>query len=132
MSSEATDIQTALREMSGSIGGLKSTVDSMASQWARQESTATEGRSKLHAKFDKLQNAVTALDARVDNLSKTVTAIEPTWKKYGDEKLREEGAQRLGLKLWAALLAATGFLGWALHGAINQAMDWVIHLRPPS
>lgn len=125
---ELAAIQSALIKMSGEIGGLKSTVESISSQWARQETAASDGRARLHAKIEAVQSDVTGLSGRVDNLSDKVTLIEPSVKAYEKETLREEGAKRLGLRLWAALMAATGFLGWALHGVISQFGDWITHL----
>lgn len=125
--SDDADIQAALRDMSGTIGGLKSTVDSLASQWARQETAASDGRARLHSKVEAVQNSVTTLSGRVDNLSDKVMLIEPSVKAYEKETLREEGAKRLGLKLWGALMAATGLLGWALHGVASQVWEWIFH-----
>lgn len=124
---ELAGIQAALLKMSGEIGGLKSTVESISSQWARQETAASDGRARLHAKVEAVQSSVTTLSGRVDNLSEKVTLIEPSVKAYEKETLREEGAKRLGLKLWAALMAATGLLGWALHGVASQVWEWIFH-----
>jgi outer membrane murein-binding lipoprotein Lpp len=112
-------IQAALREMSEKIGGLNSTVGSLVSQWARQETAASDGRSRLHSKIEEVKDSVTKLDGRVDNLSTKVTAIEPAMKAFEKEELRQEGAKRLGAKIWAAMLLATGLAGWGVHEAIS-------------
>lgn len=125
---ELAGIQAALIRMSGEIGGLKSTVESISSQWARQEDAASDGRARLHSKIEAVQGSVTTLSGRVDNLSEKVTLIEPSVKAYEKETQREEGAKQLGLKLWAGLTAAAGLLGWALHGVISQLGDWIVHL----
>jgi signal transduction histidine kinase len=45
--------------------------------------------------------------------------VEPAVKKYEDEKMREEGAKRLGKGLIAALTASAGAIGWGLHEFIG-------------
>ena len=112
-----------LHEISAEIGGLKTAFNLMMAQWARQEETATAGRKALADKFESLQQTVGAqlssLNLRVDRVVDTMSKVEPAVKKYEDEKLREEGAKRLGGKLIAALMAAAGGIGWGLHELIG-------------
>lgn len=117
------DIHSVLRDMTGSIAGLKSTVDSLASQWARQETAASDGRARLHSKIEEVKESVTKLDGRVDNLSTKVTAIEPAMKAFEKEELRQEGARRLGARIWAAIVLAAGLAGWGVH----EAFGWFFH-----
>jgi hypothetical protein len=116
---ELAGIQAALLKMSGEIGGLKSTVESISSQWARQETAASDGRARLHQKVEEVKQSVTKLDNRVDNLSTKVAAIEPAMQAFQKEELRQEGAKRLGAKLWGLMLLAAGAAGWAIHEAIG-------------
>lgn len=120
---ELAEIQRALRDMTGTIGGLKSTVDSLAVQWARQETAASDGRARLHSKIEEVKDSVTKLDGRVDNLSEKVTAIEPSMKAFEKEELRQEGAKRLGARLWGAMVLAAGLAGWGVH----EAIGWIFH-----
>lgn len=116
---ELAGIQAALIKMSGEIGGLKSTVDQISSQWARQETNASAGRAQLHTKIEGVQGSVAALSGRVDNLSEKVTAIEPSMKAFEREEFRQEGVKRLGARLWGAMLVAAGFAGWGIHETVS-------------
>lgn len=105
------------------VGGLKSSVDSMMGQWQRQEQEATEGRRRLHEKFEAFRNDVSlklqALTHRVDALGAQVTVIEPSVTIFKEEKLRVEGAKRLGKVLMGALGMAAGGIGWGLHELVS-------------
>jgi hypothetical protein len=123
-----------LHQISAEIGGLKKSVEIMTDLWERQEESATAGRRALHEKFDMLRQQVgmdvAALSIRVDRLTDKVSMIEPSVTVFKekmqadkDDDLREEGAQRLGLKLWAALMAICGLLGWGAH----EFIGWIRH-----
>lgn len=120
---ELAGIQAALLKMSGEIGGLKSTVDSISSQWARQETNASAGRAGLHAKIEAVQGSVTNLSGRVDTLTDKVASIEPSMKAFEREELRQEGAKRLGARIWAIMMLAAGLAGWGIH----EAVGWFFH-----
>lgn len=113
-----------LHQISAEIGGLKKSVEFMTDMWKTQEASASLGRKSLHDKFEALRNdvglQVAGLSLRVDRLTDKVTIIEPSMKGYNDEKLRDEGAKRLGFKLYAALAAAAGVLGWGASLLINR------------
>ena len=73
---------------------------------------------------------IAGLSLRVDRLTDKVTMIEPSVTVFKekmqadkDEDLREEGAKRLGMKLWAALLAIAGAVGWGAH----ELIGWLQH-----
>lgn len=112
-----------LHEVSTEIGGLKASVDILTKVWTQQEAAASAGRKALHEKFESLQQSVGAqlssLNLRVDRVVDTMSKIEPAVRKYEDEKLREEGAKRLGKALIAALTAIAGGIGYAIHELIG-------------
>jgi archaellum component FlaC len=119
-----------LHEISAEIGGLKKAVEMMTSQWQRQEETATAGRKALHDKVEMVRQElgieVSGLGLRVDRLTDKVTLIEPSVvklkedvKEFEDEKLRDEGAKRLGKYLWLAMTAAAGVVGFGIHELIG-------------
>lgn len=125
-----------LHEISAEIGGLKRSVEIMTELWKSQEATASAGRRALHEKFDQFRQEVgldiSALSLRVDRLTDKVVAVEPSVTSFKqesdafkDERLRQEGAKRLGVKLYAALMAAAGAIGWAAHEIIP--MIWGKH-----
>lgn len=123
MSDQSTD--TALREMSRSIGGLESTVKLMVSTWQSQEASASHGRRELHVKFDALAEKVSGLAAKVDTVIKDVTEIKPSVDAFEDAKSQAEGAQKLGKWIWAMLGLGGTALGWAL-------ANWItIGAKPP-
>ena len=112
-----------LHEISAEIGGLKKAVEFMTDMWKSQEATATAGRKALHEKFEHFRDDVglqiSGLSLRVDRMVDTMTKIEPAVKKYEDEKLRQEGAKKLGATLWAAAMAIAGAVGWGLSELIG-------------
>lgn len=123
-----------LHQISAEIGGLKKAVEFMTDMWKTQEASASAGRRALHDKFDQFRTEVgidiSALSLRVDRLTDKVTMIEPSVTVFKDkvqadkdEALRDEGAQRLGMKLWAALLLAASGLGFAIH----EFIGWIQH-----
>lgn len=123
-------VHRQLASLQTSVTHLADTLKQMTSQWARQEETASAGRKALHEKFEHFRGEVgvqmAGLSLRVDRLvdsmqdmDKTMTKIEPAVKKYEDEKLRQEGAKRLGKGLIAAMTAAAGGIGWGLHELIG-------------
>lgn len=105
--------------MSMELGGLKQAVETMTRMWAEQERNATEGRRKLHEKFEafskEMGEKMTTVSHRVDVLSDKVDTIEPSVKGFNDEKLREEGSKRLGKVLMGALGVVAGGIGWGVH-----------------
>lgn len=119
-----------VHQISMKLGQLSQAVEFMTDMWKRQEESATAGRKALHEKFEHFRDDIgvqmAGLSLRVDRLvdgmkdmDETMTKIEPAVKKYEDEKLRQEGAKRLGKGLIAALTAAAGGIGWGLHEFIG-------------
>src|SRR4051794_20697908 len=92
-----------LHEISAEIGALKKAVEIMTDMWSRQEETATAGRRALHEKFEAFRADVglqiAGLSRRVDRLVDTMKDVEPAVQSFKDEKLRDEGAKRLGARL---------------------------------
>lgn len=112
-----------LHEISAEIGALKKAVEIMAAQSERREEAATAGRRSLHDKFETFKDSmglqVAGLSLRVDRMVDTLKEVEPAVQAFQDERLRKEGSQRLGAKLWAGLIAAAGVLGWLGHELFN-------------
>lgn len=114
-----------IHQISAEIGALKKAVELMTDMWKAQETTASAGRKSLHDKFELLRGEVglqvSGLSLRMDRLTDKVTLIEPYANGFREDKLRDEGAKRLGVKLYAALVAGATLLGWAAHEFINWA-----------
>ena len=116
-----------IHQMSMELGGLKQAVETLTKVWAEQDRAATEGRRKLHDKFETFREEVrekmTTMAGRVDKLSDKVNMIEPSVKGFNDEKLREEGSKRLGKMLVGAIGVAMGGIGWGVH----EFVGWFFH-----
>lgn len=105
------------------VGGLKSSVESMTDQWRQQEANTTESRRRLHEKFElfreEVRSKMDTLSNRVNRLAEQVTLIEPSVTVFKEEKLRTEGAKRLGGWLMGGITAVAGGIGWGLHELIG-------------
>lgn len=116
-------VHRQLASLQTSVEHLTAAMTSMATQWASQDAAAAVGRKSLHEKFEAFRNdvglQVAGLSLRVDRMVDTMTKIEPAVKNYEDEKLRREGAKKLGGALIAALTAVAGTIGWGLHEFIG-------------
>lgn len=102
------------------VGGLKQAVETMTSMWQSQEAVASEGRRQVHLKIDKLKDEVANLSVRVNQMSTDIAIIKPDVEAFNDEKLRSEGAKRLGMRLWAAITAVAGGIGYGAHEVIAR------------
>lgn len=111
-----------MHQISAEIGSLKASVEMMTDLWKRQEENATAGRRSLHEKFEMFRqevgNQIAGLSLRVDRLVDTMKDVEPAVQSFKDEKLRDEGAKRLGKALIAAMTAVAGAVGYGLHELI--------------
>jgi hypothetical protein len=107
-----------VHQISMKLGQLSQAVEFMTDMWKRQEESASAGRKALHEKFEHFRDdmgvQVAGLSLRVDRMVDTMTKIEPAVKKYEDEKLRQEGAMKLGKLIWGGVLAAAGMMGGAI------------------
>lgn len=113
-----------VHQISAEIGGLKMAVETMTRLWQSQENAASEGRRQVHIKIDTLKDEVRTLTSRVNQMSTDISDIKPDVEGFNAEKLRTEGAKRLGAKLVAALVATAGVIGWAVHEIIGR---WFPH-----
>ena len=120
-------VQQQLNEMNRSVGALQQVVTHMTDTWRSQEQVATEGRRLMHSKIDMLKEGVAGLTGRVDNMAGELSALKPAVQEFKDEKLRDEGAKRLGKYLWGGILTAAGFGGWGFH----ELFSFMSH-RPPT
>jgi hypothetical protein len=116
-----------LHEISHEIGGLKTSVEMLTKMWSRQDEAATAGRRALHDRFEMFKDEVglqlTGLSLRVDRLVDQVKKIEPSVQAFHEEKLRDEGAKRLGARLYAGLVAGAAMIGWGAH----EFISWIRH-----
>lgn len=116
-----------VHQISAEIGALKKAVELMTEMWKAQEASASAGRRALHDKFELIKDEVglqvAGLSLRVDRLTDKVSLIEPSVNSFKEEKLRDEGAKRLGVKLYAALVAGASLLGWGAH----ELVGWIRH-----
>lgn len=119
-------IHRQLASLQTSVEHLTEAMKNMAAQWAAQDSGAAAGRKALHEKFEHFRSEVglqvSGLSLRLDRvvdsvkaMDTTMTKVKPAVEKYEEEKLREEGAKKLGARLVAGLTAAAGVIGWGLH-----------------
>jgi outer membrane murein-binding lipoprotein Lpp len=121
-------IQSQLHELSGSVGGLKSSVELMTKVWQQQEVAATAGRQRLHEKVDSLKTDVHGLKNDVDQVKKELAAVQPAVERFKGEELRAAGARSLGKRLWGLILVAVGFTGWWAH----EFIPILFHRPPPT
>lgn len=116
-----------VHQISAELGALKKAVELMTEMWKTQEASASAGRRALHDKFELIKDEVglqvAGLSLRVDRLTDKVALIEPSVTSFKEEKLRDEGAKRLGVKLYAALVAGASLLGWGAH----ELVGWIRH-----
>ena len=112
------ETQRLIGGLTSSIDHLKESISDMREQWQRQEETAVAGRRLLHEKFEayRMENTaqIASLGIRVDRVVDTMKDVEPAVQSFRDEKLRQEGAKRLGAWLWGASVAIAGAIGWGL------------------
>ena len=112
-----------VHQISMQLGELRKAVEFMTDMWKRQEETATLGRKSLHDKFEHFRDDVglqmAGLSIRVDRLVDTMTEVEPAVRSFKDEKLRQEGAKKLGANLWIATTTIAGVVGWGLHELVG-------------
>lgn len=124
--SENADIQAALREMSGTIGGLKSTVDTMLHTWQSQETNASAGRRDLHQKMEALRQEVTKLTADVTAAAKDITDIKPDVQDFRNAKQQAKGMEKVGKWLFGGI----GVFGTMIGGALGWAVSNYITIGP--
>ena len=110
-------------ELNMTVGELKGAITYLTETWKGQEVAATEGRRLLHVKVKALRDDVHKLGSRMDDMSKIVASIEPSVKAFDAEKLRSEGAKRLGGSIWAGTIAIAGGVGWGIH----EFIGWFKH-----
>jgi outer membrane murein-binding lipoprotein Lpp len=116
-----TNNNNEIHNMSMVVGGLKNAVETMTKIWQQQEMLAGEGRRLVHDKIDAMKDELRSLSSTVKALSEDVAEIKPEVEAFNADKLRLEGAKSLGTKLWAAMMAMAGALGWGL----NEFLTWM-------
>jgi hypothetical protein len=110
-------------DVARALGDLEGTVRSLKEQWAIQEKEATEGRRRLHDKFDALVVQVHNLTGVAYGVQEDVTEIKrdiddkimPTIDAYNIERARHFGAVNLGKIIWAGILAGCAAVGFTIH-----------------
>jgi hypothetical protein len=113
-----------LHEISAEIGALKKSIEFMTDMWKTQEASATAGRRSLHEKVDNFKDEIRlqmqGFSLRLDRVTDAVARIEPSAESYQREQLRDEGAKRLGVKLYAAMVAGASVLGFVANHLYNR------------
>lgn len=108
-----------LGSLRASVEHLANTIQTMATQWREQETTASNGRRALREKVEtsniNVGLQIAGLSLRVDRLTDQVKLYEPSVTAFKEEKLREEGAKRLGAWMIAGMMGFASAVGWGLH-----------------
>jgi hypothetical protein len=124
------EVSKNFNELNRIVGGLVSSVTTLTATWAHQDGAATEGRRILHDKLDEavrsihdLANKLTDLTSRVRTMEDQVNIIEPSVEAFKNEKMMKKGAEKLGAKLWFAVCAGSGVLGFS----ISELVAWWKH-----
>lgn len=112
--------------MSGTIGGLKSSVESMSHMWQSQEANATQGRRDLHQKMDATRLEVTGLRAEVGAVVKGLADINPDIDEFRNAKQQAKGMEKLGKWLFGGI----GVFGTMIGGALGWAVSNYITIGP--
>lgn len=97
-----------IHEMSRAVGGLEATVKNLTDTWQRQDEEATEGRRRLHAKFDTLMTTVQGLSFRVDGLTTELAHIKPAVIVSDQERHQAIGSKKTIAMIWSGIIAFIG------------------------
>ena len=128
-----TDMTHDLGDLNRSIGGLEVAITSLQDSVRYHQESSEQGRRRLYEKFEMLDRSVnqemrvvvgtiSALTTRVDGLAARLEVVEPIAEMVRSDKLRKEGAQRLGAFLWSAVIAGAGIVGWMVHELVGFLM----------
>jgi outer membrane murein-binding lipoprotein Lpp len=117
----------AIHQMSAAIGGLqadvrslKDSIENLNKIWGQREEAATNGRRAVHEKVDTLSKEVTLLSAEVENVSKDLVEIKPAIDAFKTARDRQDGAQKLGKRIWVAFIGLAGIAGGAIVEMLHQ------------
>jgi chromosome segregation ATPase len=118
---QITALQASVNDLNRIVGGLVSSVTTLTTTWVQQDTVAVEGRRTLHQKIDELKAAIsditarlTALSTRVSTMEEQVKDIKPSVEAFRTEKAQNEGAKKLGYKVWFAISTVCGVVGFAI------------------
>lgn len=117
------DTSLAIGGLQADVRNLSQSIEALNRVWGERETAATDGRRALHEKLDAVCRQVYELEAGVENVSKDITEIKPAVEEFRNQRQRAIGAKRLGVKLWAALVAGAAVLGWFVH----EIVTWFRH-----
>lgn len=104
-----------LNELNRMVGRLQSSVETLTATWQRQDSEASEGRRRLHAKIDEMKSQQEAMAATVEQQTAEIAELKPAIKRFEAERLREQGARSLAKLIWGGVLAFATGLGYLAH-----------------
>lgn len=103
------------RDTIKSISAMETTVRHLTETWQRQETEATEGRRRLHAKIDDLKSSQEDLENTVRQQTSEISEIKPAIKRFEEQRQRQEGAASMFKVLWMGVVAFATGLGYAGH-----------------
>jgi hypothetical protein len=97
-----------IHEMSRVVGGLEATIKNLTQNWQHQDNEATEGRRRLHAKFDALMATVQGLSFRVDGITAELAQMRPTVALTDQERHQAIGSKKVIAMIWSGIIAFIG------------------------
>jgi hypothetical protein len=98
-------------EIKGQLQAVISSMESLNRTWGEREQAATEGRRILHEKVELMRHDVVRMEASVENVSRDVSVIKPAIEKFRTAKDQQDGAQKLGKRLWIVFIGLAGIAG---------------------
>lgn len=107
-------VQEITRELMGLnrvIGELTSKVATLTSTWEHNDREASEGRRRLHAKFDEIKGEMVKVTARVDNMAAEIATMKPSVETFDQQHQQNIGSKKTLGAIWGALFALAGAAG---------------------
>lgn len=117
----------AIHQMSAAVGGLQSdvrglkdSIDNLNQVWGQRQEEATQGRRIVHEKVDQLRTDFMRLSAEVENVSRDLVEIKPAIDAFKTARDRQDGAQKLGQRIWIAFIGIAGVAGGVIAELIRR------------
>ena len=117
----------AIHAMSAAVGGLqadvrnlKDSIDDLNHLWTQREEIAVKGRILVHEKVDLLRSDFYHLSADVENVSQDLAVIKPAIESFKTARDRQDGAQKLGKRIWVAFIGLAGIAGGVIADMVSN------------